>query len=466
VDNTASKVLFESKISNVAGSPSLWAELLDQQLEAHFTKDVCSEFTESQALCIHLAASIDGHRYAKLYMAMLHNDTTWIDKSIRKEVQSSQGGSKGDLCEACKNVVQSSKTIYLQLLETVRNAFISTHEQSPAKKKCGQFFTKRLDTINVYLQSLKPDSFCSTVHLCASSSLTVLSPVNDGGECVTCVQRLQPRKDAATQAVNRLSVYFTELCAKSSIPQCQQMVAEVATAARLFIDEFDVQETCLAMGFCGQNAAHDIDDYEHAFVEEIGNQVCSTMGPFATLCQLVVQGDSKQVQIVSLNATNIDDFFRDCEEKVDGENTVVVASDQCSQDKNKCQCCIDRVIQKKKCLKKRVAKYIWHMIYLCKRCPVREKCERYYKEKKARWDAKIDNICPKKVCIRMGYCTKTDISSMCTYMGPFKQVCEQALNNIGQLFTEGHEQPSVVLTNHVSVQPKDEKEKQSVSNKP
>jgi hypothetical protein len=147
VDNTASKVLFESKISNVAGSPSLWAELLDQQLEAHFTKDVCSEFTESQALCIHLAASIDGHRYAKLYMAMLHNDTTWIDKSIRKEVQSSQGGSKGDLCEACKNVVQSSKTIYLQLLVSVACIVENGIREGEFLRKnrwCETFFTPLL----------------------------------------------------------------------------------------------------------------------------------------------------------------------------------------------------------------------------------------------------------------------------------------------------------------------------------
>jgi len=118
------------------------------------------------------------------------------------------------------------------------------------------------------------------------------------------------------------------------------------------------------------------------------------------------------------------------------------------------------VIQKKKCLKKRVAKYIWHMIYLCKRCPVREKCVNYYKEKKARWDAKIDSICPKKVCIRKGYCKKTETPQMCAYMGPFKQLCEQTFNTVGQISGEQHAQLSAVLADHVSDQLKDGNEKQ------
>jgi hypothetical protein len=118
------------------------------------------------------------------------------------------------------------------------------------------------------------------------------------------------------------------------------------------------------------------------------------------------------------------------------------------------------VIQKKKCLKKRVAKYIEHMIQLCKRCPVQEKCKHHFEEKKACWDAKIDKICPKKACIRMGYCKKAETSSLCANMGPFKQACEQALQTVGKLFGEEHEQPLPVLSDPVAVQSKDEKEKQ------
>jgi hypothetical protein len=180
--------------------------------------------------------------------------------------------------------------------------------------------------INVYLHLLKPDEFCSAIRLCSSSSSAVIFPNNGGGECTTCIQHLQPRKDAAIQAINRLSVYFTERCADWGIPQCQQFVSEVLTEFSSFINEFDVQGTCQTMGFCGQNAAHDIDDYEHAFVDEIGKNVCSTLGPFETLCQQVVQGNSNQVQTISLSATSIDDFFQDCDEKTDEENTVAATT--------------------------------------------------------------------------------------------------------------------------------------------
>lgn len=216
------------------------------------------------------------------------------------------------------------------------------------------------------------------------------------------------------------------------------------------------------MGFCEQNAAHNIDDYEHAFVEEITKQVCSTLGPFETLCQQVVQGDSKQVQTINLNNINIDDFFATCEaeEKKDGENAVATIVDQCAQNGDKCQCCISRVIQKKKCFKRRVAKYVWHMSQLCKKCPAREKCEQHWQKKKECWDAKIDKICPKKACIRMGYCTKAETSSVCANMGPFKQACERALSVGGQLIGTEQKQSVVVPVVQMPVQLKEKNEKQ------
>ncbi len=83
------------------------------------------------------------------------------------------------------------------------------------------------------------------------------------------------------------------------------------------------------MGFCEQNAVHDIDNYERAFVEEIGKQVCPTLGQFETLCQQVVQGDSKQVQAISPDDISIDDFLQPCEEKADEKNGVAVMIGRC-----------------------------------------------------------------------------------------------------------------------------------------
>jgi hypothetical protein len=170
------------------------------------------------------------------------------------------------------------------------------------------------------LDSLTADKFCSAAHLCSSSSSVILVSAKDGEECATCVQRLQPRKDAATQVIDRLSAYFTDLCKKTETVQCQEFVSEVMTEARSFINDFHVQDTCKAMGFCGPNATYDVDNYEHAFVEEIGKEVCSMLGPFDELCQQVVQGNSKQVQTVSLNATSIHEFFTRCEKETPEEN--------------------------------------------------------------------------------------------------------------------------------------------------
>ena len=73
------------------------------------------------------------------------------------------------------------------------------------------------------------------------------------------------------------------------------------------------------------------------------------------------------------------------------------------------------------------------MIELCKRAPAQDKCVHYWEAKKACWDGKIDKICPKKACTRMGFCKKEDTSSICAYMGPFKQICEQTHQKAGQL---------------------------------
>lgn len=180
--------------------------------------------------------------------------------------------------------------------------------------------------INAYLNQLKPDAFCSAIHICSLSSSVVLSFSNSGEDCAICTQHLQPRKDAAIQAVKRLSDYFTDRCAEWDMPDCQQFFSEVLVEVSSYINEFDVKSTCLTMGFCGQNAAHDIGDYENAFVDEISKNVCSTLGPFETLCQQVVQGNSKQVQTVSINAIDINDFFQPCDE----ENAVAATTGECS----------------------------------------------------------------------------------------------------------------------------------------
>ena len=89
---------------------------LDQQLEAHLAKEICGEFGEMQTICHHIAASNESHRYAGIYMAVLHNDSKWINDDLRVQVQSAQSAATTDLCSGCKNIVQAWKDLDLQVL--------------------------------------------------------------------------------------------------------------------------------------------------------------------------------------------------------------------------------------------------------------------------------------------------------------------------------------------------------------
>jgi hypothetical protein len=115
-DGGAIELLVKQKAADIVDSPSLALQLLDQRLEAHLTKEVCGEFEQMQGLCVHLAASSDSRHYVKVYMAVLHNDTKWLDNELLKQVRSAKAGVNVDLCGACKNVIQSSKSFYLQIL--------------------------------------------------------------------------------------------------------------------------------------------------------------------------------------------------------------------------------------------------------------------------------------------------------------------------------------------------------------
>jgi len=115
-DGGATELLKKSTGDAVIDSPSLSHELLIQKLETYLTENLCDQFEHMQTLCIHVAASSDSHRYAKIYMAILHNDTKRLDNDLQKETQLIQAGLNVDLCGACKNVIQSSKNSYLQIL--------------------------------------------------------------------------------------------------------------------------------------------------------------------------------------------------------------------------------------------------------------------------------------------------------------------------------------------------------------
>ena len=92
------------------------------------------------------------------------------------------------------------------------------------------------------------------------------------------------------------------------------MVVELFNEARTFVDEFQNEEACLAMGLCGDDAGDDLDTYERAFVEKTNQEMCSTMGPLEAICQAVVRGDIQQVQGMDFDMVEARDLLMDCGE--------------------------------------------------------------------------------------------------------------------------------------------------------
>ena len=53
----------------------------------------------------------------------------------------------------------------------------------------------------------------------------------------------------------------------------------------------------------------DFDKYEKYLEDEIDKNVCSTLGPFETLCKQMIRGNRKQIQTVKINY-NIKDLMQ------------------------------------------------------------------------------------------------------------------------------------------------------------
>ncbi|CAF1468938.1 unnamed protein product, partial [Rotaria sordida] len=76
---------------------------LEERLQAN---DICSEYGQLRPMCEHLIASPESHRYAHIYMALLKNNPKLIDDDLRQQITSNVSV---DVCDSCKNAIQSSK---------------------------------------------------------------------------------------------------------------------------------------------------------------------------------------------------------------------------------------------------------------------------------------------------------------------------------------------------------------------
>ena len=50
------------------------------------------------------------------------------------------------------------------------------------------------------------------------------------------------------------------------------------------------------------------ETYEQVLVDELDKNICSTLGPFETLCKQVIRGNRKQIETVKINY-NIKDLM-------------------------------------------------------------------------------------------------------------------------------------------------------------
>ncbi|CAF3349410.1 unnamed protein product [Rotaria sp. Silwood2] len=373
-----------------------------------FSDNLCLKFGDLKSICEHIMASTESDHYVKIYMAFLKNNPKLIDDDLRKQ--------KTDACDQCKNATQSSKDYLMNELETVRDILLKTCDICSAKEKCQNVFNQRFDELKSYLDNINPEQFCQSIHLCSISL---------NSKCSTCIERLQLRKDGILQAIDRLTGYFNDLCQQHASKQCQIYIQQMHDLIQISFEEFDPKETCNVIGFCTTDNIEndmDFDKYEKHLEKKMDENICSTLGPFETLCKSVVHGDTEQIQKLKINY-DIKDLM-----KIDEELTENLSNseDHDEFELDKCKHCIFRIIRRKRHIKFIGDKVFIALIHSCKKCPAKHQCRRHWRMAKLRFDSRIDHICPKRVCTHLGFCNK---SSLCNNMGGFQEICQKSIES-------------------------------------
>jgi hypothetical protein len=102
-------ILYNSRISANPQHIGSSIEALDLRFEAALSSDICFQYGQLTPMCDHLMASPQGQRYAYVYMALLKNDRKLIDDDLREQMSTKVNT---DVCDTCKNAVQSSKDFW------------------------------------------------------------------------------------------------------------------------------------------------------------------------------------------------------------------------------------------------------------------------------------------------------------------------------------------------------------------
>ncbi|CAF1319414.1 unnamed protein product [Adineta ricciae] len=368
----------------------------------------CTSFGSSKTMCEHLLVSKQSARYMKVYIALLTGDANHIGEDFKNQQTST--------CDACKNAVQSSKDFWTNALGSLRDTLLQACDRCPSKDQCQKYINQRYDILKSYVDKIDPEQFCQSIRLCSAVTATNV--------CSTCINRLQLRKDAASQAVDRLAGYFNDQCQRFAQKQCQIYVKEVHDSIQKSIEEFDPKATCTVIGFCesmGNELEMNFVERELSLQADIEQNICSKLGPFETLCKSVIQGDSKQIQALKLDydikeVMRIGDDLHDLLETDDfgkfpiskkDYRTGYFDLDESSDDK--CQCCIRRIMRRKRAVRFIGDAVFFSLIRSCHRCPAKHLCRRYWLVAKARFDCRISRIDPKRVCTHFGLCNTTSV---------------------------------------------------------
>ncbi len=131
-------------------------------------------------------------------------------------------------------------------------------------------------------------------------------------KCSTCIARLEARKEGVLHAIDRVASYFDDVCQRFGVKQCQVFVKQIQTSFTESVQSFDPKQTCTAIGICSTDKNQmdmDFDAYEKYLEDEIDKNICSTFGPFESLCKHTIRGNRKQIETVKINY-NIKDLMK------------------------------------------------------------------------------------------------------------------------------------------------------------
>lgn len=109
-----------------------------------------------------------------------------------------------------------------------------------------------------------------------------------------------------------MAAYFDDICQRFELKPCQVFVQQLQQSVEKMLNAVDPRETCRQIGFCStavEASQATFEQYEKYLVDEVEKEICSTLGPFESLCQQMLRGNSEQIQTVKINY-NIRDLMQ------------------------------------------------------------------------------------------------------------------------------------------------------------